>query len=96
MVNVGKGTATEPNIGWSLFIVSVVMVIISGLFVVVRIAIRLSRRMMGMDDYMIILVRAALGHCPHTTANDLAGACRWLSDLSFYCLELQQSHEQRD
>ncbi|KAL9638225.1 MAG: hypothetical protein Q9164_001702 [Protoblastenia rupestris] len=55
MVNVGKGTPTEPNIGWSLFIVSVVMVIVSGLFVVVRIAIRLSRRMMGMDDYMIIL-----------------------------------------
>ena len=60
MGNVGKATAAVPNQGWGLYIVSVVMVIISGLFVMARIAVRLSRNMMGWDDYMIILVRKDL------------------------------------
>jgi sensor histidine kinase regulating citrate/malate metabolism len=66
MVNVGKGTDMVPDRGWSLYIVSVVMVIVSGLFVMVRLAIRLSRRMMGMDDYMIILVCPQNMYYAHT------------------------------
>lgn len=58
MMNVGKGSPGQPDHGWSLFIVSVVMTIVSGLFVTLRIAIRLSRRIMGIDDYLILLVRA--------------------------------------
>ena len=57
MMNVGKGSPGHPNHGWSLFIVSVVMTIVSGLFVTLRIAIRLSRRIMGIDDYLILVVR---------------------------------------
>ena len=62
MGNVGKATPDVPNQGWGLYIVSVVMVIISGLFVMARIAVRLSRNMMGWDDYMIILVRNERAH----------------------------------
>jgi hypothetical protein len=55
MANVGKGTSELPDRGWPLFIISVVMVNISGLFVLGRVAFRLSRRAMGTDDYVIIL-----------------------------------------
>ena len=59
MLNVGKPTADVPNQGWGLFIVSVVMVIVSGLFVSTRIVIRSARRMMGLDDWTIVLVSSA-------------------------------------
>ena len=55
MLNVGKGSPELPDRGWPLFIVSVVMVIASGFFVIGRVAFRLSRRAMGTDDYVIIL-----------------------------------------
>lgn len=55
MANVGKGTSEFPDRGWPLFIISVVMVSISGLFVLGRVAFRLSRRAMGTDDYIIII-----------------------------------------
>jgi hypothetical protein len=55
MANVGNGTSELPDRGWPLFIISVVMVNISGLFVLGRVAFRLSRRAMGTDDYVIIL-----------------------------------------
>ncbi len=55
MANVGKGTSELPDRGWPLFIISIVMVNISGLFVLGRVAFRLSRRAMGTDDYVIIL-----------------------------------------
>ncbi len=57
MANVGKGGPNDPDQGWPLYIVSVVMVMVSGIFVLGRVGIRLARRMMGLDDYMIILVR---------------------------------------
>ena len=57
MGNIGKATPGVPNQGWGLYIVSVVMVIISGLFVIVRIGVRVARNMMGYDDYLIIVVR---------------------------------------
>lgn len=55
MVNDGKGTPSNPDHGWTLWIVSVVMVVISGIFVIARVAIRLSRQMLGIDDYFIII-----------------------------------------
>ncbi len=57
MPNVGKGTATSPDAGWPLYIISVVMVNLSGIFVIIRIAGRMSRKMMGLDDYIILFVR---------------------------------------
>ena len=57
MPNVGKGTEDVANQGWGLYIVSVVMVIISGLFVTSRVVIRHTRGMIGMDDWMSIIVR---------------------------------------
>ncbi len=62
MANVGKGTPELPDRGWPLFIVSIVMVIISGLFVLGRVAYRLSRKAMGVDDYVIILALVSKHH----------------------------------
>ena len=56
MANVGTGSPQDPDHGWYLYIVSVILVIISGIFVVIRVAIRLSKKMMGTDDYIIIFV----------------------------------------
>ena len=56
MANVGKTTSNEPDHGWTLFIISVVMVIASGFLVIARLATRLSKRIMGLDDYLIIAV----------------------------------------
>lgn len=77
MVNVGKGTPELPDRGWPLFIISVVMVIISGLFVLGRVAFRLSRRAMGTDDYVIILALVSrariipgLIYCQRETVTD--------------------------
>ena len=56
MVNDGKAVPGNPDHGWSLWIVSVVMVIVSGIFVGIRLAIRLAKRTLGIDDYMIFLV----------------------------------------
>ena len=55
MLNVGKSTPGLPDRGWPLYIISVVMVIASGFFVLGRVAFRLSRKAMGIDDYVIIL-----------------------------------------
>ncbi|KAK4695002.1 hypothetical protein P7C71_g2665, partial [Lecanoromycetidae sp. Uapishka_2] len=55
MVNDGKGTHSDPDQGWTLWIVSVVMVIFSGMFVLARLAIRLSKQMLGADDYIIFV-----------------------------------------
>lgn len=57
MANDGKGTPSDPDHGWTLYIVSVIMVVFSGVFVILRSAIRLSKKMMGTDDYIIIAVR---------------------------------------
>ena len=56
MANVGTGTPQDPDHGWYLYIVSVILVILSGIFVVIRVAIRLAKKMMGVDDYIIIFV----------------------------------------
>ena len=61
MPNVGKGTAELPDRGWPLFIISVVLVIISGFFVIGRVAFRLSRKAMGTDDYVILITLVSTG-----------------------------------
>lgn len=68
MASDGKGSGISLDHGWPLWIVSVVMVVISGLFVLIRTAIRTSRQMMGWDDYIIIatlitLVSLSLTEC---------------------------------
>lgn len=56
MANVGKGTPGDPDHGWALYIVSVIMVILSGIFVMIRVAVRTSKKMMGADDWIIVAV----------------------------------------
>jgi len=51
--NVGLGTG-EGTRGWDLWIVSVVMVILAGLFVAARLTQKISKRHMGLDDYLIL------------------------------------------
>ena len=56
MINDGKAIPGNPDHGWSLWIISVVMVIVSGIVVSLRLALRLAKRTVGIDDYMIFLV----------------------------------------
>jgi hypothetical protein len=51
--NVGLGTG-EGTRGWDLWIVSVVMVSLAGLFVFARLLQRVLKKNMGADDYGII------------------------------------------
>lgn len=53
-INDGKGTSAMPDRGFSLWIVSVVMVIVAGLFVIARLAARLTKNKFGYDDYTIV------------------------------------------
>lgn len=50
---IGISTPDTPNRGFSLWICSVVMVILAGLFVFSRLAIRYYRGRLGWDDYTI-------------------------------------------
>ena len=53
-INDGQGTTAVPDQGFTLWIVSVVMVIVAGLFVIVRLASRLTKNKFGYDDYTIV------------------------------------------
>lgn len=53
--NVGLGNADAPNRGFELYVTSLVMVLVAGLFVLGRLAARWTKRQFGMDDYTIIL-----------------------------------------
>lgn len=50
---VGLGTGPDTQ-GWGLWIVSVVMVILSGIFVAARMTLRLTRDYMGADDWILL------------------------------------------
>lgn len=54
-LNIGLGDANTPNQGYELYIASLVMVLVAGLFVLGRLAARWTKRQFGMDDYAIIL-----------------------------------------
>lgn len=43
-----------PNQGWKLYITSLVMVIVAGLFVIARCTTRLISHKLGSDDYTIV------------------------------------------
>ncbi|KAJ5171305.1 uncharacterized protein N7500_004088, partial [Penicillium coprophilum] len=58
---IGLSTPDVPNRGFPLWICSVVMVIIAGLFVLSRLAIRFHHSHLGSDDWMIL---ASLVGCP--------------------------------
>ena len=59
--SVGLGTEGPVQRGWDLWIVSVVMVSVAGLFVIARFIERIRRRGLGIDDWMILaaLVRTS-------------------------------------
>lgn len=59
--NVGLGTGGPETRGWDLWIVSVVGVLISALFVGGRLAQRFLRSNLGIDDYMIIAALVSSG-----------------------------------
>lgn len=60
--NVGLGTEGSVQRGWTLWIVSVTMVIVAGLFVAARAVERLKREHFGIDDWVI--VAALVGIAP--------------------------------
>ena len=57
----GFPTPDLPNDGWRVWLALVIMIIISGLVVMIRVATRVSAGQMGADDYAIVvsLVRNA-------------------------------------
>lgn len=57
MVNVnvaGFSTSELPNQGYRIFLALVIMIIVSGSFVTIRMATRISNRQLGADDYTIV------------------------------------------
>jgi hypothetical protein len=50
---IGLSTPTVPNRGFTLWIWSVVLVIVAGFFVLGRLAIRYHNRRLGTDDWVI-------------------------------------------
>lgn len=58
--NVGLGDADTPNQGFELYVTSLVMVLVAGLFVLGRLAARWTKRQFGMDDYTIVLSLVSL------------------------------------
>lgn len=51
---IGLSTPEVPNRGFPLWLCSVLMVIIAGIFVLFRLAIRYHHRRLGSDDWMIL------------------------------------------
>ncbi|PGG96883.1 hypothetical protein GX51_07620 [Blastomyces parvus] len=58
MANIGAPTPGNENRGWKLFIVTVVMIIVSGLFVIARLSARYVRGGIRMDDWLIVAALA--------------------------------------
>lgn len=52
--NVGLGTQGPVERGWNLYLLSVTMVIVAGLFVGIRIGTTAARNRLGSDDYTIV------------------------------------------
>jgi hypothetical protein len=52
-INAGHGIDGVPDRGYQLYIVSIAMVIVAGLFVIGRFAVRISKSGLGWDDYTI-------------------------------------------
>jgi hypothetical protein len=74
--NLGLGDANTPNQGYELYLTSLVMVLVAGLFVLGRLAARWTKRQFGMDDYTIILSLVgvedrAIAQTGKSPANDL-------------------------
>ena len=54
VANIGLPEGAEENRGWQLWIVSTVMVIVAGLFVIIRLVARYFRNGIQVDDWMIL------------------------------------------
>ncbi|EGE85629.1 integral membrane protein [Blastomyces dermatitidis ATCC 18188] len=62
MANFGPTAPGHENRGWRLFVVTVVMIIVSGFFVVVRLSARYIRNGIRVDDWVIVAaLTAAVG-----------------------------------
>ncbi len=63
--NVGLGTQGPEQRGWALYLWSIIMVIIAGLFVAVRLSATALRKRLGSDDWTILaaLVSILWGLC---------------------------------
>ena len=68
VANIGLPADGEDNRGWQLWIVSTVMVIVSGLFVLIRLAARHFRNGIQVDDWTILA--AAVRLFDRTSIND--------------------------
>ena len=77
-VNIGQGTAENPDKGYQLYITALVMVILSGLVVLGRLAARWAKKSYGYDDYAIIvsLVRLLRPHTDPSQLSPLTHVCR--------------------
>jgi hypothetical protein len=53
--NIGLGNSTTPDRGYELFITATVMLIFAGSFAAARVAVRLTSKQLGIDDYAIML-----------------------------------------
>lgn len=64
-INMGFASDGEGNNGWKLYITTLVMTVVAGLFVVARCATRIYKQSLGLDDYAIIaaLVCHSLTRC---------------------------------
>jgi hypothetical protein len=54
-LNIGLPEGDVPNRGFELYLASLVMVLVAGLFVLGRLAARWTKSQFGMDDYTIVL-----------------------------------------
>ena len=59
-INDGSGTPELPDRGFPLYIVSIVMVIVAGLFVIARLAARMAKSKFGWDDYTIFVALVSI------------------------------------
>jgi len=53
--NMGESDGGIPDQGYQLYITSLVMVLVAGLFVICRLVVRYIGRNPGFDDYVIIM-----------------------------------------
>lgn len=54
-LNIGLPEGDVPNRGYELYLASLIMVLVAGLFVIGRLAARWTKSQFGMDDYTIVL-----------------------------------------
>ncbi len=62
--NVGLGTQGPEQRGWALYLWSIIMVIVAGLFVAVRLLATGMRKRLGSDDWTILAALVSIRKLP--------------------------------